>query len=482
VHFRSATRVGFVIVLSAAAFLFVYFAILNVGQRAKGYVIYGTFRDIQNLEVGADVRMAGVPVGQVAGISLTPDSQALVSMKIRDTYQDRIPSGSRFSITAGGLIGQQYVAIVPMSKGTPLKPEATVRGYETQTFDQLISKANSFADTTNRLARQLENLGYNLNKVVKDRQLNRDLREVASNLTRTSRQGLLLLSDLRATTRASSPKLQKVLTSASETMASFGETADAMKELLTGTGGQLKGDLGDLIKTFKTTAERLDATVANLQTLSGDPRWSKDLGTLVDNLKAGSENAKEALANLKDAASSTKDAAGSFKDTADVVNARITRLLGRPKPKEDTTKAGSTPKPAGPPPAVPTSSSLEVYQLFRPGQVRVDANQTLDLGKDSFAYLGLRDIGESTKVNLQLGHSVSRSLSYRYGFYNSRLGLGGDWNLGKGDGFTANLYRPDHLTLDLYARKRLAPNLTGVLGLESVLGQNRAVLGLKFRP
>lgn len=87
----------------------------------KTYTITADFDDIGGLKVRSPVKIGGVQIGEVSEITLNPTSfKAVVSMNIRDQYND-IPDDSSARILTAGLLGDNYVAITPMYNTTFLK-------------------------------------------------------------------------------------------------------------------------------------------------------------------------------------------------------------------------------------------------------------------------------------------------------------------------------------------------------------------------
>ncbi len=76
----------------------------------QGYRLYARFQNIGTLKVRAPVKLAGVPIGRVARISLdTERYEAVVEMRIKPRY--KLPDDSIASIYTSGLLGEQYIGI-----------------------------------------------------------------------------------------------------------------------------------------------------------------------------------------------------------------------------------------------------------------------------------------------------------------------------------------------------------------------------------
>lgn len=79
----------------------------------KGYAVSASFTDIGGLKVRAPVTVAGVKIGEVTRIELQPSQlNAKVTMMIRPDKQ--IPyEDSSARILTEGLLGSNYISIVP---------------------------------------------------------------------------------------------------------------------------------------------------------------------------------------------------------------------------------------------------------------------------------------------------------------------------------------------------------------------------------
>jgi phospholipid/cholesterol/gamma-HCH transport system substrate-binding protein len=78
----------------------------------EGYRVVARFSSVTGLRVGADVEIAGVPVGKVASIELAKDSAAaLVVLRLRPDL--RLAEDTIAAIKTSGLIGDKYVNLSP---------------------------------------------------------------------------------------------------------------------------------------------------------------------------------------------------------------------------------------------------------------------------------------------------------------------------------------------------------------------------------
>lgn len=107
--------VGFFMVLGLLALVVMVMKVSGITDLTakKGYHVFAQFTDIGGLKVRAPVTVAGVKIGEVTGIELQPgELNAKVTMKLRS--DKRIPyDDSSARILTEGLLGSNYVSIVP---------------------------------------------------------------------------------------------------------------------------------------------------------------------------------------------------------------------------------------------------------------------------------------------------------------------------------------------------------------------------------
>ena len=99
-------------VLIGAIVFFVYASQSADSGPVEGYSVTASFSDIGALREGNDVRIGGVTIGTVKGITLNPDSfMANLSMSINPDI--RLPDDTGALIVSEGLMGGAYVALEP---------------------------------------------------------------------------------------------------------------------------------------------------------------------------------------------------------------------------------------------------------------------------------------------------------------------------------------------------------------------------------
>ncbi|MCS6876862.1 MAG: outer membrane lipid asymmetry maintenance protein MlaD [Geminicoccaceae bacterium] len=86
-----------------------------------GYTLVARFERVDGLEVGADVKIAGIKVGRVLALAIDPETfRAEVRFSVKAGLA--LPADSTAAIASASLLGGKYLAIVPGGEDRTLKP------------------------------------------------------------------------------------------------------------------------------------------------------------------------------------------------------------------------------------------------------------------------------------------------------------------------------------------------------------------------
>jgi len=113
------------VVLAVAGF-FLAFAYSHADLKpVEGYKITAQFTGVGGLEYGSDVRINGIKVGTVTGLTIDPQTfNAVITMSIRPDI--KLPVDSVASVSAEGLLGGMFVKLEPGKSGTVLADGQTL--------------------------------------------------------------------------------------------------------------------------------------------------------------------------------------------------------------------------------------------------------------------------------------------------------------------------------------------------------------------
>lgn len=468
---------------------------------ARTYTFNVEFRDARGVTVSTPVQMSGVEIGRVEEVGLTPRNTARLRLRINNTYP--IPENARFLIATGLLASTAIVKVDPTTgrPGTqiaenqpglvgteaPSLDAAFVQGQRVlasaenisraierlvtdpqgqrdleRTRRSLTSTAENLSRATQslpRLARDIEQQGNLLARQTQDIAVN--LRTASASAPRLARQVEGLTGDVRGTLNENRGALRESAQNiAATTSAVRGLTEQLSAGLRT---GNLREDLAATTSNLRQISDRFVVISSNLERLSSDPRLNSDV--------------REIATNARDASTSLRNLAARI-ETIRIPGER------RPRPASDP---GAPPAPRPAPAESLLEPGLSLSSVFEAAgdsggedRVRLDANYTL-LGLDGRFYrLGLFDVSERNRLDLQLGQVLAGGRSaLRYGLIHGKLGGGLDTRLGPLF-LRADLYQPNRPTLDLRARARLSDTTSALVGLDSVGRDNRATVGVQF--
>jgi phospholipid/cholesterol/gamma-HCH transport system substrate-binding protein len=139
--------VGLFVVLSIAALLVLALQVSGLSSfyvSKNGYTVTAPFTNIGGLKVRAKVTISGVTIGRVTNIVLeqnqSGDFEAIVSLFIEKDIMD-IPDDSSAKILTAGLLGDNYIEIVPGNSDRYLHPGSNIElTSQAVLLEDLISK------------------------------------------------------------------------------------------------------------------------------------------------------------------------------------------------------------------------------------------------------------------------------------------------------------------------------------------------------
>jgi phospholipid/cholesterol/gamma-HCH transport system substrate-binding protein len=119
-HNAVETVMGGVVLVVAAVFLFFAYS-TSRPPSLSGYDVSAKFDRVDGLRDGGDVRISGIKVGTIVSQTLDPQTYlAIVHMNIDTSI--KLPVDSIATITANGILGDNYLALVPGGDEEYIKP------------------------------------------------------------------------------------------------------------------------------------------------------------------------------------------------------------------------------------------------------------------------------------------------------------------------------------------------------------------------
>ena len=398
---NSETKVGAVTLLGLALLVGIAVFYGVIRVGEAGYPLHVDFDRVDGLKIGGQVRYAGVDVGRVVKIGVTDSGKARASVRIWSG--NSIPAGSVFGIGSDGLLGEKFVNISPPDQRDQfLPPDTVVEGAPPQGLETFIS-------TADRLFTRMDKLVTSLEEVFGDPNVKGSMKDTARNIDQLT----AALSRMAVNNEQNINAIARNLATMSTSLRSVAGRVDKMAAAVDNDGKTVK-DLKDTLTNLRSASARIEKMAAALEPVATDPETARNIR---DTLK----NARE-------------------------VSERANKLLN--KVEKIKTQAG-------------------IDLMYSGGAEKYRTNIDLRVNTDSrsFVQMGLSDIGESNRLNFQLGQQ-GPTIGGRVGVVEGKAGAGVDLKLGKNLKVSADAYDPNDFRIKLRSELKVAPD-TYIVGESS---------------
>ena len=148
---------GAIIIVLALGFL--GYALINTGRDKTGGLHFtAQFDNIGGITSGADVRVAGVKVGNVSDVTIDPQTfQAILGLTVRPDL--KLPTDTSAVVSTGGLLGGTFITLSPGGAAGDLADGGTIKLTQSATnLEDLLGKfifnVGSLADATQKSLQQ----------------------------------------------------------------------------------------------------------------------------------------------------------------------------------------------------------------------------------------------------------------------------------------------------------------------------------------
>jgi phospholipid/cholesterol/gamma-HCH transport system substrate-binding protein len=243
---------------------------LGLGVFERRYTLYADFADVQGLDRGADVRLAGLRAGRVTDLRIDGD-RVRVEMAVDGGYTVRRDAVARLDFRA--LSGERFVSL---SLGTPTAPAAApgdvLLGETPASFaeavDQLASVAQSMSTLADTLTTDAGRLLTTLSDLVEEnRTALGSMAERVASITEKLDEGTGTLGKL-----LNDPHLYAdvtaTMTDVRQSVQDLGAVASNLRDGHGLLGRMMSEDDGGLSAQVQETLDSLAVTAANAQDIT----------------------------------------------------------------------------------------------------------------------------------------------------------------------------------------------------------------------
>lgn len=374
-------KVGIFVLIGILLLTYFTFRIGKMGGLGgDGYTLTVDFETAAGLEPKAAVRMAGVPIGTVEEIQLVGTKARLV---LRINPGVSVPIDSVAAIQTQGLLGENYVAIVP---GKPDGPKLPAGGKIAQTIpptnlDAIFRKVDAIGDDIKSLTGALSS-------------------------TIASEDGKKSITDILTNVREATAGLKRIVAGnearVDRVMANLDKISADVKEIT----GDNKGDVREIVKNVRDITgenkEEIRQAIANLRDFSKTlkdetPELAKKLDAAIAKIDAmvgeNREGVKGAIDNFRSASAkldNTLESAGKVMAKIERGEGTLGKLVN-----DNTAHVSLTDTLDGINRYVRKADNLKLFVDFRgdyldrTAQWRTTANLKLQPAADKFYILGI---------------------------------------------------------------------------------------------
>lgn len=306
-------RVGIFVVVALVLLAMIIIFVTGAGAIGPKYRLFTYLPEVEGVDPGAPVRLAGVDIGYVKTIHVEPNPpdkfhSIQLTMIISSKFASYVRTDSVASLKTEGLLGNCFIDITRGFSGDPLPDNGSVAGTEQPSMEQVMNNASTMMVNLGGLSKdvtaiieKVKNGQGTLGKLINDDALYNRL-----NATAAGAQGLV------ADARNGRGTLGKLV--ASDELYNRVNTTVGDADAVIGAVRQGNGTIGKLVNdpAMYQNAQRLiqnsNAVVSDIQQGKGTlGKLAKD-DAVYNNLRDASANVRDATAKLN----SGQGTAGKF--------------------------------------------------------------------------------------------------------------------------------------------------------------------------
>ncbi|MFO7946774.1 MAG: MlaD family protein [Armatimonadota bacterium] len=481
------------------------------------------FENTAGLQTGAEVRLSGVRVGRVLSVALRdnpdfPDQDAAVRIAI-DPHV-RVYAGDDFFVEQGALIGDKYVSIVRTEKkkkrllkdgehiagaglaglsGIPYEAEElvkearqTVRSIETtlmgddrrQQIDEIMKNVIALTARADRVSIEALHFARNLSSM--SDQTKPHIAEISKNLVAASESVNETARIVQATIEQSPVPTNAALASENLVDASKNVQDATQRIAMLVDDPKLAVRLENALANMDTATQNLAALTERADRLISDDKGvGTDVRQTMENLRSASGDLAETSRHIKDVLTDrqvTEDLKTTVSETRRTMEeaGEVTRKAGESLDRVNTTMdrvsgAVSSVKPTA------TEIHLNIESATK-RHMRADFNADLHYGPyrpNEFWRIGVRDAGDSERLNLQRAVGVDDHARMRFGIRGGQPAVGYDQMFSDGWFTEIDFWDPDEKRVDVGLGRSIGPADSLFLGTNDVFSDPDYFIGYR---
>lgn len=114
-------------------------------QKKDDYILYALFKKTDGVDIGAPVRLSGVPVGHVFKQELADNYEVRLTLSFNKKLE--LPLDTSVAIETDGFLGSKHIELIPGADEEMLDSGDTLEyTQDTILLDELLAKVNSYME------------------------------------------------------------------------------------------------------------------------------------------------------------------------------------------------------------------------------------------------------------------------------------------------------------------------------------------------
>lgn len=257
----------------------------------RSLTYYAYYDNVSGIQISSPIIIRGINAGTVTGIKFRPDLNNAVEVRFDVKSSYRIPDNSVVRLFSNGLMGGKALEVELGDSPNYLPDGATVRSASESSFLELAgSELDYFKQKLNRLINSLELTLSSVNTILTD-----NSGRIAGTLEGL-RKGAVAFGSKGEELRQIIDNINEV----SETLAGNAERIDATMANIESVSGELAGaDIGRTIQTLNGAIEELNITLNAVNSMDGTIGMLINDPSLYDSLSQASANLAGLLEDLQ---------------------------------------------------------------------------------------------------------------------------------------------------------------------------------------
>jgi phospholipid/cholesterol/gamma-HCH transport system substrate-binding protein len=280
---KTETKVGLFVIIAIGIFIAMTIGIGAFRFSSTGYAPYKvSFDDVSGLSKKAEVKIAGVKVGWIDGIELTPNGKAQADIMVNRRYD--LYDNAYAIVRQEGLIGTKYLELVP---GDPMLPKlpsgnALARpGREAVSIDELLFKFKNIATHVEQVTDSLKEAFTGQEKSEQLKSMIENLSNASAKIDKISTSLDHVLTDNEDNFRKTMDNLNSFTTTLKEDLPtlkdSFSSSADTISKAA--------DEAHQTFNTFTSISQKIDDGKGLLGKLINEDDMYRDIKTAVNSVK-----------------------------------------------------------------------------------------------------------------------------------------------------------------------------------------------------